>query len=400
MQKGYSLALKQQLWHISKAYTKGYCKECLQTQSNKMDKRSENSFDFLRVFSALMVLLSHSYPLFGLPEPKPIFGITLGSLSVAFFFSISGFLIYQSWISTQNLLKFFLKRFRRIYPGLIFVSFLTAFILGPLSSTLSWNEYLLSGTAINYLISVGLSLNDQGLLGVFEKNPYPNTVNGSLWTLKYEILMYATLAFAGVLVPARHLTPTIASLLVIFSASWVFISVYELQISDIKITNKAPFFWRLSVELKLDRIAYLGAFFFAGSTFSIYKNKIPINGRITLLLWIILLTLEEKTLAMICLWFTVPYTAVYFAYNSPKIFQKINGHDYSYGIYIYAFPIQQTLSLWAVKNHFSWITCVSLSILLTLTFSAFSWHFIESPFLRYKNRKTTPGVVCTPPSEV
>ena len=101
---------------------------------------SGNAFDFIRVVAALAVLYSHSFPLFGLPEPSHA-GQTLGSLAVAIFFAVSGFLVCQSWLRDPDVYRFTLRRALRIMPGLIVAVAFTAFVAGALDTRLPLSEY-------------------------------------------------------------------------------------------------------------------------------------------------------------------------------------------------------------------------------------------------------------------
>lgn len=89
---------------------------------------------------------------------------------------------------------------------------------------------------------------------------------------------------------------------------------------------------------------------------------------------------------MILLWFALPYIVVSFAYNAPKVFRTINGFDYSYGIYIYAFPIQQAASQLGKRNDWTWLEVLTISLVFTIMFASLSWHFVEKPVLALKNK--------------
>lgn len=86
--------------------------------------------------------------------------------------------------------------------------------------------------------------------------------------------------------------------------------------------------------------------------------------------------------------FLVPYILFYFAYIPKGIIRNFNKiGDYSYGIYIYAFPIQQIV----IYNYptISFPMFVAISIITTLLFSVLSWHFVEKPVLNFK-KKVSP----------
>lgn len=337
-----------------------------------------NAFDFLRIFAASAVLYSHSYALFGLPEPFPVSGQTYGSLAVALFFAISGFLVCQSWMRDPSYSRFFIRRGLRIFPGLLVVVLLTALVIGPLFTTLTLTEYFASGTAWNYIWQATLTLGSPALQGVFENNPYPGGPNGSLWTLRYELLMYAILAALGMLIPKSKLKYVCPLAVIAFGSVWLVVTIGRLT------PIQMPFVWRLHTEFYGERIAYLGAFFFAGATMYLYLQRIRLSAWIAVSMGLAMLAVPENTVAMLLLWVVLPYMAIVFAFKAPLLFRKTNGMDYSYGIYIYAFPVQQSVSQIGSQYGWTWFSVLFVAAGITLCLASASWHFIEKPALSLK----------------
>lgn len=162
--------------------------------SNQL-KSKNNNFNLLRLIAAFAVLISHSYPLAtgdGNAETlKKLIGITLGHISVDIFFITSGFLITASLLRSKSITDYILARLLRIYPALIASTILTAFILGPLVTSIKLPDYFSYATFTyiikNSLLIFGVQFE---LPGVFINVPWKNAVNGSLWTLPYELKMY------------------------------------------------------------------------------------------------------------------------------------------------------------------------------------------------------------------
>ena len=150
-----------------------------------------NNINALRFIAAFMVIFSHSFVLVNNELPL-IFGISVGGVAVDIFFVLSGYLIAKSWSRDENILRYFLRRFLRIFPALFVIVLLTIFVLGPLTSNLSPEAYFANPDVYKYLLNAILIRNDY-LPGVFENNPYPNAINGSLWTLTIEACMYLLL---------------------------------------------------------------------------------------------------------------------------------------------------------------------------------------------------------------
>jgi peptidoglycan/LPS O-acetylase OafA/YrhL len=341
-------------------------------------EKSGNAFDALRVAAALAVLYSHSYALYGLPEPAPLAGQTWGSLAVAFFFAVSGFLVCQSWQRDPHMLRFAARRALRIFPGLCVVVLLTALIIGAAFTSFPLAKYLSSSSPWVYIATGVLGLGSPPLTGVFEYNPYPVSTNGSLWTLKYELIMYASLAVFGRFVNRAHLKRVCACAFAFFGSLWLFLTLTGQ--ADLAV----PFVWRLGIEIYVARVAYLGAFFFAGASFYLNFSRISLSPLVALGLIIAAVMIPNRVVVMLMLWLAVPYLVIVFAFKAPAIFRKVNGFDYSYGIYIYAFPIQQMLSPLGVRLGWPWSVVLLTSVAATITSAAISWHCIEEPALRLK----------------
>lgn len=155
-----------------------------------------NSFDFMRLAGSLLVLYSHGFAVAGLPEPVIGAFCSFGSLGVFIFFAISGYLVSTSWLSDSNLLRFAVRRSLRIIPGLAVVILLSTFVLGPIVTTLPIATYLGHPTTYRYLENIALYVN-YTLPGCFEHVPLANAVNGSLWSLPPEVLVYVFLGALG-----------------------------------------------------------------------------------------------------------------------------------------------------------------------------------------------------------
>ncbi|MES2349843.1 MAG: acyltransferase family protein [Pseudomonadota bacterium] len=165
-----------------------------------------NNFNLIRIISALAVLVTHSFALAtGSPLSEPFrstLGMTMGSIAVDIFFITSGFLVTGSLLSKKSVTDFILSRCLRIYPALLITILITVFGLGIYFTTLPIGAYLHDTRTYVYLIKSstlikGVAFN---LPGVFEANPFKESVNGSLWTMPYEIRMYGLLMLGWIAV--------------------------------------------------------------------------------------------------------------------------------------------------------------------------------------------------------
>jgi peptidoglycan/LPS O-acetylase OafA/YrhL len=159
----------------------------------------ENNLNIIRLFAAFMVLFSHAFILSGSNEPITLFyNETYGVFGLDIFFVMSGFLITQSYLRTHNPAHFIWSRALRIFPALFCVVTLTAFVLGPLVTTLPLDAYITNPRTYSYLLTLTLYIGPNSLPGVFPHNPFAFAVNGSLWMLKYMVAFYALVLFLGI----------------------------------------------------------------------------------------------------------------------------------------------------------------------------------------------------------
>lgn len=185
-----------------------------------MENVHKNNFTLLRIAAAFLVFYGHGYILFGTPGPNSVLfrAVSPGALGVSIFFSISGYLIAASWDRDGNVWRFFIKRALRIFPALIVVVVLSIFCLGGALTTLEAKTYFLHSDTYRYLLNIPLKAHFS-LPGVFAHTPYPNVVNGSLWSLFPEVLMYVLIFVAGIFEKSLAFT---CSMTLFFFFGWYF----------------------------------------------------------------------------------------------------------------------------------------------------------------------------------
>ncbi|WP_067100813.1 acyltransferase family protein [Marinomonas atlantica] len=340
---------------------------------------TNNNFNLIRLLCAWGVLVYHSVPL---AEHTYAFndfiyqyvGTSMGEFCVMVFFSISGFLIYRSMCNSSSLMSYIIARTLRLLPALVVVMILTVLIIGPLTTSLSVGEYLSHPETWSYFGNINLltSGTQYTLPGVFTDNPYPNAVNGSLWTLPLETRLYvATIVFFyGAWLISRVLKDKMRvaePLILIAIAVWTFA-----LLQDYATTGERHTLFK----------ALFNCCFFIGGAMYAYRARIPLNASWALVLVLGIEFLRETSIYPLYGTLTIVYTVLVLAYL-PKgkilAFNKLG--DYSYGMYIYAFPVQQCLSYW---TDVGFLGMVFWATLITLFCSVLSWHFVESPMLGYK----------------
>lgn len=343
-----------------------------------------NNFDFLRFLFASLVLFYHSFALLLGLSPRPAYlGERLAGLagggSVDFFFVISGFLVTASWRRVPRFRPYILKRVLRIYPAFILAMLFCAAVAGPLgadSISLYWHHFHFA-KALAYLLLLPADVVGPDMALLFQHQPYPAVIDGSCWTLRYEFAMYllvAVLSAAGLYRGRQG-----QGALLLFG---LFFCCYAAsQISRIPLLPARP----IPLVGDLNSWLRLSTFFLSGMTYYFYRGRISASPKIF-----------AASVAMLAAasfqppWFGVllpvlgSYALFYVAFQ-PKI--KLHNFarygDFSYGLYLFAFPIQQLL----VRYFGAELTPYRLFLAafpLTLLCAVFSWRFVEKPCLLLK----------------
>lgn len=340
----------------------------------------DNNFNLLRFMAAMMVLYSHSFALaLGASgaEPWIDWGVTPGSVAVDIFFVTSGFLVTGSLIARKDLCSFVKARALRIYPALLVVAALTIFGFGAYFTTLTFHDYLFDAETIKYALrNATLFAGCCGHLPhVFDDNPIAGAINGSLWTMPWEVRMYALLLGIGVIARVTHWRENVWKALIVIAAG-AFSATYVIN-----------HYWPVVSFMKDDRALRLGMMFFVGATFFAFKERIHIShlSAYVSIALVALAMLAGEWLFLPVYTLLVGYVALHLAYlpsGGIRHFNRLG--DYSYGVYIYAFPIQQ--SIVALEPGISGMRVFMIALPCVLLFSMLSWHFVEKKSLRLKDR--------------
>jgi len=325
-----------------------------------------NNFDALRLLAAFSVLISHQYALSGLSEPVVFGSTSLGHFGVLIFFSISGFLVSKSWRQDPHLGRFLAKRFLRIWPGLAMFTVLAACVVGPMVSTLPWRDYFSHAEFYEFFKTLKLFTIRQFLPGVFESNVWPGAVNGSLWTIPIEVRCYLTLALIGVvgLMRAPHAIALGAGAL----------AIYHFLVAPNPANHQFHF----------------GLYFFVGVCCELFKTHwqdrvVPSTAVICALAGALFL-LDARPLVPLLL---VTYLSIVIGSRSTPLLRRAGRFgDISYGVYVYAFGVQQTV-MWLLGKDFPFLAGLLMTAVITAVCALLSWHLVESPALRLKPRLGT-----------
>ena len=189
------------------------CKYYFDTSECDQNDARCNNFNIIRIIAAFLVILGHMYYIMGQEKNLSHFAGQPGihTVGVKILFVLCGYFVTKSWLSDAHPGRYAVKRLFRIYPALIVVILLSVFVLGPIMTSLSAGEYFSNANAWRYLKNLIL-FPTYNLPGVFTKNAYENTVNGSLWTIPVELAIYVLVPLLT-LIPRKRKTPLIGAVL-------------------------------------------------------------------------------------------------------------------------------------------------------------------------------------------
>jgi len=335
-----------------------------------------NNFQLMRLCLAGMVILSHSPEILDGNRHRELLTslfhtLSFGEFAVDCFFIVSGYLVYMSWERSANWRSYLAKRILRIYPGFIAASLISALVVGFIGAP--------SRGYIHQINSLGL-VKSLLLLRIpphpacFAGQPYPS-VNGSLWTIEYEFKCYLLVAFIGALHKANRGKTWIAILL-----SATILNAIQLLFGQSLHYIHLPM---SSVTTLLPRFVSL---FASGVCFYLFRARIRYSR---------LLCALSALVLVLCLFgsasahLAMPYFGAYVVFaiafaHGPVTRRYARMPDISYGVYLYAWPIQKLL-IYQFPNISPW-PLFALASVLSICCGACSWYAIEQPFLRMKKR--------------
>jgi len=291
----------------------------------------DNNIQLLRLLAAAAVMLFHSYVFAGRMGDDPLTRATgttnFGVLGVECFFVLSGFLVTRSWLERPRLRAFAAARALRIYPAL-FVSVALSIALAGWSSTVPWRAFLASPITIDYAWNNALAWEVKyELPGAFPSNPFAGGVNGSLWTLPVELRLYIAVALAGLaglLAGVRRCTAVVTALVALF--------VLKPEWLPLQPNNHAA--RDLALLFGLGSLAYVA------------RARLPLS-LVALAAGVALCAANPGGFGRgIAFTLTLAYGVLVLAYHPRIQWRPYNrAGDYSYGLYVFAFPVQQTILL-------------------------------------------------------
>jgi len=346
-------------------------KSRIPTVADGLESRKDN-FLLLRIIAALMVIYGHSFPLFPGSGEQEIFlanhwGVYSGDIAVDIFFVVSGFMVSGSYIRRAGLLQFMKARILRIVPALLVCLLISAYVIGPLVTTLNLHDYLGSSDTLSYVWrNIQFSSDMQFTLPrVFEANHYKSSINGSLWTLPAEFRMYVLVAIIGAAGLFRYrLTLTLA-----------FAGLSVIAFVNPGLLPLHPMWVRLA------------GYFSLGILIQLYREQIDVSHEAMFALAFMAFLFRGTQLYPYAFAVALAYFCFWFAYRLKLPSFEAYG-DPSYGAYLWGWPLLQLLA-WrfpASSPHLAFVIAGLGALLL----GYLSWHLVERQALRFKSRKIMP----------
>ena len=331
---------------------------------------NRNNFTFIRLLAALAVVISHGVFLISGQKSDEIFAgtsvYTLGDHAVNVFFVLSGLTVAASLSRSPDISRFFVARLLRIFPGLTVCTILLV-ALGTVISECNFSTYLADARVWKFVAkTIALTTAAAPLPDVFAHNPHPIVINASLWTLKFEVVCYVLLGILAIfkLFDSKKLA-------VVLPVSWLVAGLFLLYRSG-------------GYPDSLEQFARFWLSFSFGVGLFAFRTHVRVSWAIGLVaagvVWIVLGTGLERILA--------PIAAGYVALLLGRlplgpIRRFTNRVDLSYGVYIFGWPVSQTLIVF--MPHISAAALILETSTIAIALAILSWHCVERPALRARD---------------
>jgi peptidoglycan/LPS O-acetylase OafA/YrhL len=342
------------------------------TLSDTLSTR-DNALNFVRLVLAGLVIVSHTWPVCGFGKDPRLGDLNLGGWAVAGFFAISGYLVTGSRMRL-SLDQYVLRRALRIYPGFWICLLVVAFVFAPLGALAARTPFDLGGAASFVWSNSTTMLFQLGVGGELGRVPYGGIWDGSLWTLTHELACYI---FMGVVLTwgwaRRDLTRTVVGV-------WGALTVFNVASAQVGLT-------RGTMPSDFLRLA---AYFAAGSLLWSVGDRVRVTRW-----WVVGSACLLGLLALfgvVDLLGALPLAYLVLAFGAWCPIRWGVDRDLSYGVYVYAWPVQQMLVLAGV-NRFGPVACIAAAVALVVPLAWMSWTLVEHPALRLGRRRSQIAVL-------
>lgn len=330
-----------------------------------------SGFDYLRIVLSLSIILWHGISL----SYGPIVEIawwrgpvgTVMHFVLPMFFALSGFLVAGSLDRCPTLVSFYGLRVLRIVPALAVEVTLSALLFGPMLTSYAVDAYFGDPRFAHYFLNMVGDIH-YVLPGLFAANPVADTVNAQLWTIPFELQCYLAiggLATAGVL----RRRSVLLCVVLLGQAIWAWQAI---SLGDNGGSGGASG-------------PVLVISFLAGVLFHLYRDRIQLRTSFFLIALLAGFVLSGLPHGSYYLPIPATYLTVYLGLLNPPKMKLVSSGDYSYGLYLYGYPLQQAVASYGPATHHWWIN-VGLALPAAFLIAVVSWHKIEQPMLALRRR--------------
>lgn len=352
--------------------------------------KRDNNFPLVRLLAAVFVFAGHMGPILGAESPT-LGGIPIHKLGVGVLFLISGYLVTKSWLSDPDLLRFGIRRFFRLWPPFAVMILLMALVAGPLLSNLGVEGYFQHGGYWNYLKNLRFMI-IYDLPGVFTDLPLANCVNGSLWTMPVEAVLYLVtpvlLTVFRVKDKGEHTFPVMALVTGFAVGADIYLRVFH------------PDGWVVVYGTELISSYHLVVFYVIGIFFTYEKSRKLLNlqAGCAAMCGMLLAQFSAEPVQYLITYLVFSYFVMSLVFAPQPLFRSLDRKlEISYGIYLYGYFFQQiTVSLQDLHDwQFTYLQALVISAVPTVVAAFFSCLLVERPCLwlsRYlTGRLGSPG---------
>ena len=343
---------------------------------------TRNGLGLMRLALAMLVLVSHGFVVggYGLDPLESFSGgtIALGSMAVHGFFVISGYLVSQSWDRLRNMPAYFIRRALRLAPGFWLCLLVTALVIAPLMWCLqqgSPDGYMAATPSPWGYVGRNFALmQNQWTIGALATDqPVPGYLNPSLWTLPHEFACYIALMFIASVgaIKKRSVWPIL-----------IFVAVFLNYALD---PTHARWMGRIYAQPSVTR---LPIYFAAGVVWWCWADRVQVSKPV----WCAIATLAAVATGFGQYHWVMPFCMAAILFPLAAWFrtpQFLANNDYSYGIYLYATPLERVLAMLKLPFASAWLFCL-LATALVLPFAMLSWHLCEKPALKLRSWRFKP----------
>lgn len=338
-----------------------------------------NSLNFIRFVLASSVIVAHSAPLIKynagiLGIPAPIYIDSLGHWAVNLFFCISGFLIAHS-TQRGTVIGYLKRRVLRIFPGYWVSLLFVVFVCGPISvATGHASDPFSFKSAAGYVLrNFDLQARQITFLGGPTGIPWSGIWNGSTWTLRYEFLAYLAL------IPIFYIS------FIRKSSKWLVPSIFVIFFGVFQFFH----FTGYTPDSFVNNSLRLGMYFFAGTLFYVWGKRIVYSASLGIALTFISFVATFFWESEMTGYMALPATYGVLALSAAIKTRWCSKNDISYGVYIYAFPVQILLIIFGSAS-LGWVLNAIITFVITVGLAWLSWLYVEKPALALKDRKLLP----------